>query len=345
MLASGDSEASLDSSGRLSASLPIINNGNTAATRVRISSISLDGARLTTALPISFETIRPGEQVTVQARFVGDQFTRGASYTVKASGSLLDRGEESACRFSWQVRIGNAGSSVSSTAPNTTSGARNPHEPPNFERANSGKAWVVPTVPTGSEPGSPATVAAPASGGGSVRMVANASVGSAPDSGLAPKEIDGLWGYVTPGGVVKIPAKFSEAGSFYGGFARVKVGAKYGMISAAGAYVLQPNYDGLSTVASEGLVAAEPKSGAGWGFVELGTGKTVIAARFAEAMPFHEGLAAVMTGGKWGYIGKSGAFKIGARFDAARPFENGKAKVLLGGQWVQVNQAGVIVPE
>jgi hypothetical protein len=42
---------------------------------------------------------------------------------------------------------------------------------------------------------------------------------------------------------------------------------------------------------------------------------------------FHEGLAAVSVGDKWGYIDKTGKFVINPQYDSALQFENGIAEV------------------
>ena len=58
-----------------------------------------------------------------------------------------------------------------------------------------------------------------------------------------------------------------------------------------------------------------------------------------RAQPFHEGLAAVMTGseedevGRWGYIDKQGRMAIAPAFQEAAPFQNGLAAVRQDDLW------------
>ncbi len=63
---------------------------------------------------------------------------------------------------------------------------------------------------------------------------------------------------------------------------------------------------------SEGLAAV--KTGGKWGFIDK-SGKLVIPATWGEAEPFYEGLARVETGGKWGFVDKSGKLVIPAMWD------------------------------
>ncbi|RAJ80201.1 WG repeat protein [Chitinophaga dinghuensis] len=65
-------------------------------------------------------------------------------------------------------------------------------------------------------------------------------------------------------------------------------------------------------------------------------GETVIAARFAAAQPFSEGLAAVREEGLYGYIDESGRPVIASKFDYALPFSEGLAFAYIGdiGQYI-----------
>ena len=99
-------------------------------------------------------------------------------------------------------------------------------------------------------------------------------------------------------------------------------------------------YEGMAvvTVAQEQIdphVSNEPRLD---GYIDR-TGKVVIAPRFAEALTFHEGWAAVRPkkttvwgkGDLWGYIDKSGQYVLEPQFNEAHPFQGGVARVHVGG--------------
>lgn len=53
----------------------------------------------------------------------------------------------------------------------------------------------------------------------------------------------------------------------------------------------------------------------------------VIPPQFTYVGVFHEGLAAVSVGGKWGYIDKTGKFAVNPQYDSASEFDKGVAQV------------------
>ena len=135
--------------------------------------------------------------------------------------------------------------------------------------------------------------------------------------------------------------------------------------------------DGYAEEFSEGMAVlivkqekVDPKPGNEqklYGYVER-SGKVVIPPRFAEALEFHEGLAAVRLkkttvygkGDSWGYIGKSGKYVIEPQFNEARSFRKGVARVHVGGvlqtpcdmvpyweggEWRLIDQTGKILEQ
>jgi len=64
-----------------------------------------------------------------------------------------------------------------------------------------------------------------------------------------------------------------------------------------------------------------------WGFIDT-TGALSIEAKFDDAGPFSEGLAAVNINGKWGYIDKEGKMVIEPIYKSAWAFHEGFARVL-----------------
>ena len=78
------------------------------------------------------------------------------------------------------------------------------------------------------------------------------------------------------------------------------------------------------------------------------SGKLVIDTKFADAEPFHEGLAAVCTRSDpngelgestWGFIDKKGKLVIWPQFNEVTRFRDGVAKVHVGGKWAMVEDA------
>ena len=78
-----------------------------------------------------------------------------------------------------------------------------------------------------------------------------------------------------------------------------------------------------------------------WGYKQFG--EWVIKPRFDEAGGFNDGLAAVMLGGKWGYIGKDGSNAIPFKYEFAGPMSDGLARVKLYGKWGFIDKIGTTV--
>jgi hypothetical protein len=92
--------------------------------------------------------------------------------------------------------------------------------------------------------------------------------------------------------------------------------------------------------------------GGKYGYVDV-AGTVAIQARFDDAIPFSEGLAAVRVGGpeggKWGYIDATGNFVIEPQFAGASFFSEGLAAVTVddffGGKQGYVDRQGTVVIE
>lgn len=69
----------------------------------------------------------------------------------------------------------------------------------------------------------------------------------------------------------------------------------------------------------------------------------VIPRRYERAMPFSEGLAAVLVDGRFGYIDLNGEMVLEPRFDLAGAFEHGLAEILMGKHTGVINRKGEIV--
>ncbi|HEY0099750.1 MAG TPA: WG repeat-containing protein, partial [Pyrinomonadaceae bacterium] len=69
----------------------------------------------------------------------------------------------------------------------------------------------------------------------------------------------------------------------------------------------------------------------------------VIAPQFDWTGGFSEGLALVKTGGKFGYIDKTGRLTIRPQFDNAHNFNGGLARVWLAGKQGYIDKSGNFV--
>ena len=178
----------------------------------------------------------------------------------------------------------------------------------------------------------------------------------------------GAWGaWRTPR--VVIDYRFDEARDFHEGLAAVKSGDVWGYIDNLGRTVLPFVYrvpeagdfsEGLAFVGdryidvdgnpafaekvfqgglpfSHGLAAVQ--SGGQWGFIDL-TGKFVIVPTYEAAGSFSEGLAPVRRGGLWGYVDAAGRLKIPHQYLHAEPFSEGLAAVEVHGRFGYIDGAG-----
>ena len=94
---------------------------------------------------------------------------------------------------------------------------------------------------------------------------------------------------------------------------------------------------------SEGMTAVATKGR--WGFVDH-QGKEIVAPQYDNVWSFREGLAAVQQNGLWGYIDSSGRPVIPPRYDNALSFGEGRAAIQKNGRWGFIDPHGreVITP-
>jgi hypothetical protein len=187
--------------------------------------------------------------------------------------------------------------------------------------------------------------------------------------GVASVYVDGKSGIIDRTGNLTIELQEGSAGSFSDGLAQFIVeGAfhldktgravmdeqigggkkpwKYGFVDMKGHVVIPPQFDvtvmnSLGGDFSEGLalvefgVRSEGESfatGGRFGYIDK-TGRVVINPKFENASPFSEGLASVRLGGKDGYIDKTGRMVIAPQFDQADSFSEGIARVAVHGKF------------
>lgn len=164
--------------------------------------------------------------------------------------------------------------------------------------------------------------------------------------GLAAVKSRDRWGYIDYLGRIAIPFVYRvpEAGDFSDGFAFV--GDHY--IDTEG----QPAFTRIDEDTderierfftnglpfSEGMAAVQ--SGGQWGFIDL-MGNYLIAPSFLRVGSFVDGLAPAMNKeGLWGYINVRGKYVIDPIFTRAHDFHEGLAAVYIRGRWGYINKEG-----
>ena len=86
---------------------------------------------------------------------------------------------------------------------------------------------------------------------------------------------------------------------------------------------------------------AKALAGDKWGYIDK-TGRWRIEPRFDDARDFHRGFAAVLVGDRWGYVDKTGRVAIAPRFDTADDFDDILAMVTLNDRFGFVNKTGAL---
>ncbi|MDP2996135.1 MAG: WG repeat-containing protein [Bryobacterales bacterium] len=173
-----------------------------------------------------------------------------------------------------------------------------------------------------------------------------------------PFERGGRWGYKDAAGRVVIQPRFEVAGEFSAqGLAAVVDEGGWAYIDAGGRLVIRPLIvDNGPDYFEEGL--ARFRRGGAVGFFAR-NGQVVIEAKFAFALPFSEGLAAVcqrckkiregehavVMGGEWGFIDGRGNLVIPFGFEQAGRFDHGRARVKSAGEWKSIDKKGRVVAE
>ncbi len=185
---------------------------------------------------------------------------------------------------------------------------------------------------------------------------------------------DGKWSYYNPDFIAIAPnMQFDDITVNYGGYACVKSGEKWYVISDNGAINEECSYDDIAInsygavfVGGAGMVksgdlwylvapdgtkiieqgfanAKAPESSDGliavandsgmWGYINS-VGELVIDYQYEDAKSFSYHLGAVNTGENWGYISERGELVIDEPLNDAQPFQGGYAPCTLAGDTV-----------
>ncbi|OLP16150.1 hypothetical protein BST81_22365 [Leptolyngbya sp. 'hensonii'] len=158
--------------------------------------------------------------------------------------------------------------------------------------------------------------------------------------GLAAVQINStgssLWGFVNKTGQMVIPPAYTEVESFQEGLAAVEIDRQWGYIDSSGSMKIQPQFAPTAGrnepphSFSEGLAAVMPAQSngrsSGYGYINF-AGEFVIQPSYRLALPFSNGLAAVMVRDKFGFIDPTGAMVIQPQFQMAQQFSENLAQI------------------
>jgi hypothetical protein len=151
-----------------------------------------------------------------------------------------------------------------------------------------------------------------------------------PESALGKRELPSCkFTYTDAGGRIITEQRFDGARDFSEGLAPVQVNKLWGYIDKSGKSIILPRFDDAQSF-SEGL--ARVREYDRWGYIDK-SGVYVVRPAFEYAEEFHEGFAVVgnQTDGEdeYWYIGKNGEQALRLHFGAAGSFFHGLAHVRL----------------
>jgi WG containing repeat len=133
--------------------------------------------------------------------------------------------------------------------------------------------------------------------------------------------------------------------TYSSGLAAVCKNGKYGFMDKNGKVVIDFIFDAVSSFSEDvAAVAITIDSVLSWKYIDK-SGNPVSAKTYADALPFHQGRAAVHLGDTWNWINKSGEVMINADFDECRSFYNGFAAFRKGENWGILSISGKEVLE
>lgn len=166
------------------------------------------------------------------------------------------------------------------------------------------------------------------------------------DHGLAVASKNGVFGYIDGTGKEIIPFDFEAAMHFENGMAVVTRNGLSGVIDVKGDLVVPCQFDwvegflvpGLSRVRKDGYMGLLNRFG-----------EVVLAMEHDHVGPLTDNLCLVVDKGKCGYVNASGAWVVPQRYEAnaltvnMSDFHNGVARVLSGGKWGLLDTKGKLL--
>ncbi len=146
------------------------------------------------------------------------------------------------------------------------------------------------------------------------------------------------YGYINAEGRVVVEPRYLEARDFSEGLAAVAAGDRWGYIDKEGRVVLGPKWIAAQSF-SEGLAAVN-EDGVGWGYIDK-AGATVLKVPYDAPGPFSEGLASVVIDADTqGFIDRAGRLIYKGEVKPGTKFSEGLAPVPSGGKWGYIDRTG-----
>jgi WG containing repeat len=158
-------------------------------------------------------------------------------------------------------------------------------------------------------------------------------------NGLAAVQIKDKWGYIDQAGKLSIEPRFRQAGRFSEGVAPVKSDQGWCFVDNAGTLIEGlSGFEGAMSF-NDGLAAV--RVGGKWRFITH-DGKKKFDQEFVRATSFSQQLAAVQEedGAKYGFIDRTGSYVIRPLFDDTNAFSEGLAAARLAGRWGYIDRSG-----
>jgi len=149
---------------------------------------------------------------------------------------------------------------------------------------------------------------------------------------------NGKWGLINAEGLVVAPSVYDQPIWLTGGIAAASRSGQWGLIDTQGEELGSFDHQFVGSP-SGGYAVFKPKDSKLYGFLKS-DGSVAIAPAYEAARSFHENLAAVSKGGKWGYVDRFGFWFVQPQYDEALDFRNGYAAVRQGTQWGFINNNG-----
>lgn len=158
--------------------------------------------------------------------------------------------------------------------------------------------------------------------------------------GLLPVQLGTQVVFINRFGKIVIQNEIEATNGFCNGLARVVLSdGRIGIINQSGTMLYGPSSRPVSDPSDKSIVVRLSKRN--W-IVLNEKGIAVLNLRFDYVGSFHEGLAQVNNGDRWGFINKSGEIVVPLSFEDATDYSEGLAGVMIGKRWGFISKTGKI---